>query len=168
MEEAIMLSVRGQWIAKMAEGIKLEEVRKSKPRIPTPFKCYLYCSLFGDVLLLDGRPANGFVVGEFICDAVNEYSRTSKDVARLSGMSCVPATELHHYFGRRATVDGWHISELQFYDKFLPITAFKKLCPDGLYCESCAMFDAHKEICGNAARVLQKPPQSWCYVEALV
>ena len=161
---AVMLSVRGKWISKMAKGAKVEEVRKFRPSIEPPYKCYLYCSLAGDTFMLGDCPGNGHVVGEFICNAVNEYGRSSRDIARLSSLSCVPMSDLHHYFGRRATIYGWHVSELLIYDKPLPITTFNRPCPNRLRCESCAMYQANSEVCGNRARIMQAP-QSWCYVE---
>jgi predicted transcriptional regulator len=40
-----MLSVRPQWCELIANGQKTVEVRKNRPKIPTPFKCYIYCTL---------------------------------------------------------------------------------------------------------------------------
>jgi len=41
---AVILSVRPQWCELIANGQKTVEVRKNRPKIPTPFKCYIYCT----------------------------------------------------------------------------------------------------------------------------
>lgn len=39
-----MLSVRPKWVEKIANGEKTIEVRKTRPKLETPFKCYIYCT----------------------------------------------------------------------------------------------------------------------------
>lgn len=41
---AVLLSVRPKWCELMASGKKTVEVRKTRPKIETPFKCYIYCT----------------------------------------------------------------------------------------------------------------------------
>lgn len=45
MSKAVMLSIRPKWVEKIANGEKTIEVRKTKPKLDTPFKCYIYCTL---------------------------------------------------------------------------------------------------------------------------
>lgn len=40
----IMLSIQPKWVEKIASGEKTIEVRKTRPKIETPFKCYIYCT----------------------------------------------------------------------------------------------------------------------------
>lgn len=47
MSKAVMLSIRPRWVQKIANGKKTIEVRKTKPKLETPFKCYIYCTLQG-------------------------------------------------------------------------------------------------------------------------
>lgn len=42
---AVLLSVRPKWCELIASGKKTVEVRKTKPKIEPPFKCYIYCIL---------------------------------------------------------------------------------------------------------------------------
>lgn len=42
MSKAVMLSIRPKWCEKIASGEKTIEVRKTKPKLDTPFKCYIY------------------------------------------------------------------------------------------------------------------------------
>lgn len=43
--KAVLISIQPQWCAKIASGEKTIEVRKTKPKIATPFKVYIYCTL---------------------------------------------------------------------------------------------------------------------------
>ena len=40
--KCVMLSIRPKWVEKIASGEKTIEVRKTRPKIETPFKCYIY------------------------------------------------------------------------------------------------------------------------------
>ena len=42
--KAVMISIRPEWCEKIARGKKTVEVRKTKPKLETPFKCYIYCT----------------------------------------------------------------------------------------------------------------------------
>lgn len=79
--KAVLLSGKPKWCKLIASGIKTIEVRKTKPKIETPFKCYIYCTMDkhdrficrgGDDMPFD--VGNGTVIGEFVCDWINEYS----------------------------------------------------------------------------------------------
>lgn len=50
MSKAIMLSIRQKWCGKIASGEKTIEVRKTRPKLDTPFKCYIYCTQSGVAL----------------------------------------------------------------------------------------------------------------------
>lgn len=43
--KAVLISIRPKWCEKIASGEKKIEVRKSRPKLQTPFKCYIYCTL---------------------------------------------------------------------------------------------------------------------------
>lgn len=42
--KAVMLSIQPKWCEKIASGEKTVEVRKTRPKIETPFKCYIYAT----------------------------------------------------------------------------------------------------------------------------
>lgn len=42
--KAVMISIQPKWVEKIANGQKTIEVRKTRPKIDTPFKCYIYCT----------------------------------------------------------------------------------------------------------------------------
>lgn len=42
--KAVLISIRPEWCKLIATDQKTVEVRKTVPKIPTPFKCYIYCT----------------------------------------------------------------------------------------------------------------------------
>ena len=80
----ILISIKPQWCNLILNGRKTLEIRKSKPNLTTPFRCYIYCSEKNaqnphhilEIHNSDGKiiKANGKVIGEFICDYIKEYS----------------------------------------------------------------------------------------------
>ena len=83
MSKAVMLSIRPKWCEKIANGEKTIEVRKTKPKLGTPFKCYIYCTLpkypHEDFIATDyPMPqfyGGGKVIGEFTCDRIYEIRK---------------------------------------------------------------------------------------------
>ena len=172
MSKAVMLSIRPKWVEEICNGEKTIEVRKTRPKLETPFKCYIYCTKKNDGLIKGDIPTTvgyiakneGKVIGEFVCDEIISIAgagRISSDIARPT---CIEPAELHRYLGA-ANGYGWHISDLRIYDQPREFTEFRKSCPNDLYCEDCAMYSNNNGICNNGALPLRRPPQSWCYVQ---
>lgn len=44
MSKAVLISIRSKWCELIAGNFKSIEVRKTRPKIETPFKCYIYCT----------------------------------------------------------------------------------------------------------------------------
>lgn len=97
-DKAVLLSIQPRWCGLIASGKKTIEVRKTRPKIETPFKCYIYQSKSKDTLIYvmkDGdedygeiyhgkpvfiktyskysNPYEQKVIGEFVCDSISEY-----------------------------------------------------------------------------------------------
>ena len=97
MSKAVMLSIRPKWCEKIVSGEKTIEVRKTRPKLDTPFKCYIYCTIGGQDLnipisqerlmrdyletgsmkSLNCPLGNGKVIGEFVCDRIYELETRS-------------------------------------------------------------------------------------------
>lgn len=173
MSKAVMLSIRPKWCEKIASGEKTVEVRKNRPKLETPFKCYIY-ETQGRVEK-DGIMAfrlGGRVIGEFSCGRIfpiNVFENGSIQNWFFEYMeqSCLTYEELAGYIGNGETGYGWHIFDLRIYDQPREFTEFRRPCPNDLYCEDCAMYSNNNGICNNGALTLRRPPQSWCYVEAM-
>lgn len=172
MSKAVLISIRPEWCEKIISGEKTIEVRKTRPKMDTPFKCYIYCTQSADMLwILRERErslhpdkiadvfkatkcggayrGNGKVIGEFLCDEIiniNGAGRIPSDVARPT---CLEPAELHRYLGA-ATGFGWHISDLRVYDHPRDLWEFTGL---------------RQTKFGLAPGPITRPPQSWRYVE---
>ena len=42
--KAVLISIQPKWVEKIASGEKTIEIKKTKPKLETPFKCYIYCT----------------------------------------------------------------------------------------------------------------------------
>ena len=177
MSKAVMLSIRPKWCEKICGGEKTIEVRKTRPKLETPFKCYIYCSQSGVALGAWGK--HGKVIGEFTCDRIYKIDKDSTDfLFKAGGLSvykqaaeekcvlCVAMTDddLHGYLGHCQGY-GWHISDLKIYDTPKELSEFKTLCRVDADCCACPYYNYTKMDCDG--RVIGRPPKSWCYVEAM-
>ena len=152
MSKAVLISIRPEWCEKIMTGQKTIEVRKTRPKMNPPFKCYIY------------KCGNGKVIGEFLCDEIiniNGAGRIPSDIARPT---CLEPAELHQYLGA-AVGYGWHISNLKIYDHPREMSSFRGACKNDWWCESCAMYSERSGTCRNAGLQITSPPQSWRYVE---
>ena len=43
--KSVLISIRPKWCEKIASGDKTIEVRKTRPKLEPPFRCYIYCTL---------------------------------------------------------------------------------------------------------------------------
>jgi predicted transcriptional regulator len=176
MSKAVMLSIRPKWAEKIVNGEKTIEVRKTRPKKETPFKCYIYCTLpkypHEDFIVTDyPRPqfyGGGKVIGEFTCDRIfpiNVFDNGGIQNWFFEHMerSCLTYEELADYIGNGRTGYGWHISDLKIYDTPKKLSEFKGLCRVDADCCACPYYNYTKMDCDG--RVIGRPPQSWCYVE---
>lgn len=143
--KAVLISIRPEWCAKIASGEKKIEVRKTRPKLETPFKVYIYCTKDAKKQFWTGpkysyaddhshnafdKCGSGKVVGEFVCDWIYQYSSADhlygvdishEDMAR---QSCLTRKQIEAYELKNAPeegygylgVFGWHISNLKIYD----------------------------------------------------
>lgn len=154
--KSVLISIHPEWCSQIENGLKTIEIRKTRPKISTPFKCYIYCT--SRVKPFEG----GYiglrkVIGEFVCDRIIEAKSGSYSNIPVSE-SRVDPYDLMEYADEK-TVYGWHISDLVIYDKPLDICTFRKWCKKE--CELCVLDYTR---CSNSIP-LERPPQSWCYVQ---
>nr|DAL63616.1 MAG TPA_asm: hypothetical protein [Caudoviricetes sp.] len=168
MSKVVLISVRPKWCENIASGEKTIEVRKTRPNLKTPFKCYIYCTRGNDANRLRG--AQGKIIGEFTCDAITRvnicgfWNDSGKQLDNRLKETCLTSEELCNYLGEKAGY-GWHISNLKIYDTPRELSEFRKACPNSWYCESCAMYWGNNGTCGNESLQIKSAPQNWCYVE---
>ena len=175
--KSVLITIQPKWVEKIASGEKTIEVRKTKPKIETPFKCYIYCTIGngvkGDYLVSSGIQC-GKVIGEFVCDRIYEWTYNyNVGEYNIGGDSlrrtCLSYSKFENY-GKGKTLYGWHITDLKIYDKPKELSEFYAKCniPESKckLCDNC--FD-REDYYGRhyAVKKLTRPPQSWCYVESL-
>ena len=190
MSKAVLISIRPQWCQKIASGEKTIEVRKTKPKLETPFKCYIYCTLpkypHEDFIATDyPRPqfyGGGKVIGEFTCDRIVPITYDGGRLwcptnAAFSPATCLSQAEIIAYIGDKGRCYGWHISDLRIYDtprelsEFTPACRYKNddgSCPSRRVACSYQKYDYNPDGSINlveCGRTLERPPQSWCYVD---
>ena len=156
MSKAVMLSIRPKWVEKIANGEKTIEVRKTRPKLATPFKAYIYCTKpkypHEDFISTDyPKPqfyGGGKVIGEFTCDQF--WIGTPHNTNLLFCMAaCMDGFDTEKY-AKGKTLYGWHISDLRIYDTPKELSEFTGLRDTKF---------------GAAPYEIKRPPQSWCYVE---
>ena len=88
---AIMISIRPEWCEKIASGKKTVEVRKTRPKIDPPFKCYIYCTLPKQILhaVYTKQDYRGYFADEDY-DKIPENYKTFVKVLDGSSLFCCP------------------------------------------------------------------------------
>lgn len=124
MSKAVLISIRPKWAEKIANGEKSIEVRKARPKLETPFRRYIYCTLprhpHEDFIRTDYPKAQfyggGKVIGEFTCDRIFTLTAGARIPSDIARPACLEPAEIHQYLGA-ASGFGWHISDLLIYDQ---------------------------------------------------
>ena len=176
-KKAVLLSIRPKWVELIATREKTIEVRKTRPRIETPFNCFIYCTKpkyeCEDFLTFNAGTekafsffGGGMVVGEFACDQIfpisyeengpfseergGGYSETYSSIGYKDGLT---DDEFDEYLNEKPGY-GWHISKLKIYKKPLPLSDFDS------WIGSTVIEGGYPVPIRSAPR----PPQSWCYI----
>lgn len=190
--KSVLISIKPKWCELIASGKKTIEVRKNRPKIETPFKCYIYCTKSHcgtNVLLVDSenqcavigdyrneisgwKVGSGKVIGEFVCDRIAEgiYDDESGllvyDFNRKE--ACLSKEQIAEYANGKMFY-GWHISDLKFYDEPKELGKFwrTEICDDYSDKDGCEYVYScpYKRKNKRCAAHIDRPPQSWCYVE---
>lgn len=202
--KSILLSIKPKYVELIASGQKTIEVRKTAPQ-EVPFKCYIYCTFPKKpayTLWLNRGTENKFladgkVIGEFICDRIDEYKYVYCDHPEIGypvgydcgdnwydiddedlQKACLTEEEFKRY-GNGKPLYGWHISDLKIYDRPKELSEFNAVCRYINEDKSChfrkvmcpyQQFDYNEDGSINiveCSRVIIRPPQSWMRVEDL-
>ena len=180
MSEAIkpdlVLPMKRCWFARIWNGEKTVEIRKTLPKLKTPFKCYIYCTnkkpflVWGEVFRWNWDTEfthlygysrkkaeeiwdvfNGRIMGEFICDDIR-YADAFNFVIKEDGKkalegSCIDKEDLFEYLG-------WEKGKPRA--ECAPFYRW--------HISDLEVYDTPKELNEFG---LKRPPQSWCYVKEL-
>lgn len=171
--KSVLVSEKPIMCDKIANVKKTIIVKKKAPQ-EVPFKAYIYCTFPKKpayTLWLNRGTENKFladgkVIGEFICDKIDEYKYVYCDHPEIGypvgydcgdnwydiddedlQKACLTEEEFKRY-GNGKPLYGWHISDLKIYDKPRELSEFGKV--------------------GFGHEVpLKRPCAPWCYVEDL-
>lgn len=189
---SVLISIHPKWCDKIVSGEKTVEIRKTAPKIATPFKCYIYCTESGKyrnrksvktIWINRGTEqrfiGNGNIIGEFVCDEVYKIDNLGRkflignDVAltnTVAKASCLDFSDMAAYAGDRKVLFAWHISKIQIYDEPRTLSDYSRFCDGLCFCSSkryrCEKASKYSEMhyCDHLKRI-SRPPQSWMYVE---
>ena len=119
--KSVLISIRPKWCEMIANGEKILEVRKTRPKLKPPFKVYIYCC----------KPV-GRVIGEFICDTFVTDKTFGHDPL-FNGAACMDEVECATY-SCCTPLYGWHISNLIIYDTPKALSEFALKRPPQSWC----------------------------------
>ncbi len=167
--KSVLISIQPKWCELIASGKKTVEVRKTKPKLETPFKCYIYCTKdnsFAEKTLrgfdengkaIYYKAHKGKVIGAFVCDKIYDikphFDTPTFPNQYICGWeygeeyACLSFEELTSYLNGKQGC-AWHISDLVIYDEPRALGDFN-----------------HCGVNYHFNPPITRPPQSWCYVE---
>ena len=141
--KSVLISIKPKYCELIANGSKTIEVRKTRPKIETPFKCYIYCTHSGVTAKERDRNIytdfSGKVIGEFACGgitklhniATDKWDYLSGDAHENEKKLCTlgarfTESEVHSYACGKFLY-AWHISNLVIYDKPKELSDFNMI-----------------------------------------
>lgn len=121
--KSVLISIKPKWCDFILSGEKTVEVRKTKPKVEPPFKCYIY------------KTTTGKVVAEFDCDGIYPIRYTMDGLAdvvdcKLSRLGPKDFIE----YGKGTLLHGWRIINLKVYDKPKELSEFAIKRPPQSWC----------------------------------
>jgi predicted transcriptional regulator len=179
--KAVLISIQPKWCELIASGKKTVEVRKTRPKLDVPFKCYIYCALSGsneffredcggDIAEWNrSRMAlkKGKVIGEFVCEKIDRIAHcgTCNSDIRLRIVD-------EKFYTKELSNEYLEKCKLSYFS----IDSYSNRSDVyGWQISNLVIYDNPKELsefnhCGvnyHYNPPITRPPQSWCYVESL-
>ena len=170
----VLISIQPNPCALIVSAKKTIEVRRTRPKLETPFRCLIYETLgktkWGHIEIpeevirrsfqIRTSEGRGKVIGEFVCDKISKiwfsprpHGEYVSDIENLYDASCLNFDEMFSYFGEGGGY-GWHISDLKIYDKPRELSEFAVADKEAIrQCEK--------------RKPLARAPQSYMFVEEL-
>ena len=193
--KSVLLSIQPKWCELIASGRKTVEIRKTKPKIEPPFKCYIYCTkpskkyqtICGCMVLnsdeLYRHPKDGIKYGdsiELMLFDGEEYSKDNFLNGKVIGeFICDEIINIKPFgfedveeFEKQTCLT---YDEIEKYSKGKPVISW--------HISDLVIYEKPKELrefkkpfeetnlcypdnCNRCEwNILLRPPQSWCYVE---
>ena len=195
MSKAVLISIRPKWCEKIAQGEKTVEVRKTRPKLETPFRCYIYCTKARERLstsLTDGDENYGeiyrgkpvfiktndpddfyayghscAVIGEFVCDRIFPIDVLDNGSIRNWNYEHMDQACLSY----EDLVAYIGVGKRGFGWHLSDLKIYDDLKYVGEFpqpLENCKSKTCDEFGCLSCEHgFIKRPPQSWCYVEEL-
>ena len=196
MMKSVLISIRPQWVEKIASGQKTIEVRKTATK-EVPFKCYIYESRNGghrckhcnekdscysyapkNVGCYNGR---GKVIGEFVCDRIicSQAYFDSQGKNHLTNVfpddikkTCLDEYDLWDYIAGKAVKANQMYVGYLWHISDLKIYDNPKECsefrkPCDRFLDCCTCRRLVRNEYMSCDNKITRPPQSWMHVEDL-
>lgn len=163
--KSVLISIRPEWCDKIASGEKTIEIRKSKPKLKPPFKCYIYCTkakhyfaeygLYGDELfrIPTGEVKFGCSMEISCYDGPNKYNEDNFLNGKVIGefvCDCIEEFESEFYSDDSVLNAIYRVVEDEdFPDVLTAIASNEDDSKNFWICaQSCLSFDEIKEYVG--------------------
>lgn len=181
----ILISIKPKWVAKILNGEKTFEIRKTAPKCKLPCEVYIYCTKgkdmvcfrpnFGGYACVPNRYGNGYfngkVVAKFTLEKTYLLTQEKRGYCAWAGMgcfefvkdACITQEELNDYLKGK---DGyaWLISDLVIFDKPKELKDFKKVANKRTF-TNLPWLEPSQKLVFKSLAPLTHAPQSWCYCE---
>lgn len=110
--KTVLISIQPKWCELIAIKKKSLEVRKNRPKLETPFRCYIYetrkkwwykllAPLKSFAWVETVISGQGKVIGEFICDTIVPISVKYSDINSHLALREFPLLCRHSHLGER-------------------------------------------------------------------
>ena len=182
--KAIMISIKPRHLAKILNGEKTLEIRKTFPKCDLPIDVYIYCTkelplykswvrcgYFTERSSADdlSYQGSGKVVAKFTLNEIKDvfaihfpfeyyYKATDLTKMELEKMSCLGQGSLDQYL-RKKKGYAWKIDNLEIFNEPKELKQFHKFGYNDYL-----VYTQDEEMTHLFYR-MKKPPQSWCYIE---
>lgn len=178
--ESVLISIKPKWCELIANGKKTIEVRKTRPKIETPFKCYIYCTK-GDALAYPcanhpvfdiHRANNGTIKGRQMRPSeMKDSDHTFANRKVIGEFVCDKCTNIF-------ALSRFWLDEDVLEKSCLTLKQIRDYCKGtdklyGWHISDLKIYEEPKSIgefnhCGKNYHfnpAVTRPPQSWCYVK---
>lgn len=157
--KSILISIKPEWVAKILNGEKTIEIRKTAPKCDLPIDVYIHCTKGGEENLIRNR--NGWSVSEFAATYVNGERVTHNYKGKV--LAKFTLRKVEDLRGINST-DGFSILDRACldYDEFLDYLYKGREGAYAYHISDLVIFDKPKE---PSEFGVQRAPQSWQYIE---
>lgn len=181
MSKAILLSIKPKYVAKILNGEKTIEIRKTMPKCDLPIDVYIYCTkekhlmrkgekewlikdknfVYEDANYYAGF--NGKVVAKFTVRKVEEIVRydgefytSTYEENEICQNACLSLKEIHRYLINKEIGYAYHIEDLVIFDRPKELADFWHYKGGNL-----GLPNANTRLVSN----ITKAPQNYCFVK---